>query len=77
MLMLLAMLLVGPGEAQHVCGGHDNELHRLPDILDMPGAIMLVLQQHCSMHMAGLLALADLGYVAGWIWRGTAYAQSM
>ena len=77
MLMLVAMLLAGPGEAQPVRGGHDNELHRLPDILDMPGAITLVLQQHCSMHIPGLLALTDLGYVAGSICQGTACAQWM
>ena len=77
MLMLVALLLAGPGEAQSVRGGHHNELHRLPDVLDMPGAITLVLQQHCSMHMAGLLALADLGYVAGSTCQGTAYAQWM
>ena len=58
-------------------GGHDNELHCLPDILDMPEAITLVLQQYCSIHMAGLLALTDLGYVAGSTCRGTACARWM
>ena len=77
MLMLVAMLLAAPAEVQPVRSGHDNELHRLPDILDMPGSITPVLQQHCSTHMAGLLALADLAYLAGSTCQGTAYAQSL